>query len=650
MKKLLILFSIFILQVSVKSQTPFYDALNIRNNFVDVITDSFTFKSDPASINEVSNLLRNYLADSLRNKKSLTETQVLTQYLSNDFLKSQAAIAIGGAGATATSLHSLISSVGNLDVTNIADGFAKFLVKRTKEELNVAFFERFKEIIHKPGYEDAFILFPQTCATLDAIGEQIYNYESYMNVLRESFESDINALVSNLPKLIEAPKHKEFFDTHKEIKSTCQSVLFVANELLNKVHPGNILADFDTDFLKGFASNGDNNVKAAVQTLQLFSNSLRSTSTDHYWVSVDSLKLLVNDPIALQIYFGLIYQQAGNNKITFAGNKDLQNLLKNTLLPAKDKIAQLNNFIRGLISQATILTKSIQNLSGKEADKLTFTDYYNFYSSTIDFFQYATQVTQIPELSSLKPDSTFNNYLLAAKAAGNIALDISRKNYGAAIINSYQLYSFAFTTRDSSALFKKFLLQYGSFISSIAQAENSDDVEKAIEAAALPSGSSRIKRESKYNIALNAYLGIYSGHEFIKGVTDNTFLNTFGITAPIGVSFSVGGIKSNDSKGGKSWSALISLIDLGAVTAYRFTNDSSTDKLPTIQLKDIISPGLFLSYGLGKCPISINGGFQYGPLLRKVSADANNIGNSYWRASFSICVDIPILNFYTKSK
>jgi len=37
-----------------------------------------------------------------------------------------------------------LSSIGGLDVTNIADGLAKFLVKRTKQELTMAFFQNLK--------------------------------------------------------------------------------------------------------------------------------------------------------------------------------------------------------------------------------------------------------------------------------------------------------------------------------------------------------------------------------------------------------------------------------------------------------------------------------------------------------------------------
>ncbi|MDB5149883.1 MAG: hypothetical protein JWQ57_3903, partial [Mucilaginibacter sp.] len=48
-----------------------------------------------------------------------------------------------GGGATsgvASSITGLIQSAGSLDVTNFADGLAKFLVERTKQELSTTFF------------------------------------------------------------------------------------------------------------------------------------------------------------------------------------------------------------------------------------------------------------------------------------------------------------------------------------------------------------------------------------------------------------------------------------------------------------------------------------------------------------------------------
>ena len=51
---------------------------------------------------------------------------------------------------------------GLQDVTSFVDGFAKFLVKRTKEELSIAFFNHFVSEIEKPENKDFRQLFPST--------------------------------------------------------------------------------------------------------------------------------------------------------------------------------------------------------------------------------------------------------------------------------------------------------------------------------------------------------------------------------------------------------------------------------------------------------------------------------------------------------
>jgi hypothetical protein len=191
-------------------------------------------------------------------------------------------------------------------------------------------------------------------------------------------------------------------------------------------------------------------------------------------------------------------------------------------------------------------------------------------------------------------------------------------------------------------------------MATVAQAKNSEQVEDAIEAFALPTGSARIKRETLFNVALNDYCGLFYGGENIKGL-DNGYKSTYGITAPIGISISWGkqyavpfsSLKNRDG----NWSStfFISIIDIGAITAFRFQDDV-TESVPTIELKDIISPGIFYSFGIPKSPLSVNLGYQIGPLLRKVTSTDNSYQNSYSRISIAFVVDIPILNFYTKSK
>jgi hypothetical protein len=195
------------------------------------------------------------------------------------------------------------------------------------------------------------------------------------------------------------------------------------------------------------------------------------------------------------------------------------------------------------------------------------------------------------------------------------------------------------------------LIKYGNFAANIAKAETSDDVKNAIESVALPAGSSRIKRESNWNFSLNAYVGPFAGNEYIKGSQNSNWFNSYGIAAPVGIAFSKGNIfTSNQKYGGKSLTAFVSLIDVGALVSYRFRDDSAAI-VPDIKLKDIISPGLFISYGLGKTPLSLSVGYQIGPLLRNVASSRNVFAdNKYSRWSVSLTVDIPIFNLYTKPK
>jgi len=125
-----------------------------------------------------------------------------------------------------------------------------------------------------------------------------------------------------------------------------------------------------------------------------------------------------------------------------------------------------------------------------------------------------------------------------------------------------------------------------------------------------------------------------------------------GFTAQVGVAFSIGHLMkgSKEKAGGKSLTLFIPIIDVGALASFRLRDDSSK-VASEVQLKNIFAPGAFLYFGFGKCPISIGAGAQIGPQLREVTAKNINVDKNYYiRYGISVCVDIPILNFYTKSK
>ena len=212
-------------------------------------------------------ILNYYAGEDVVLSGNILKTRFATNFFLKDivdsaeaFYDSKQLVSLGGFGSF---IGKGLSSVGGLDVTNIADGLAKFLVKRTMQELNIAFFEKFKTFISK--YPDLQSVFPHTYVALTIIGDEIYNYEAYIQTLRESFEKDLKVLDENLPKIIQ--NHPVFFAENPALAATLQSGCYIAGALKDKVHPGDLLKNYPTKYLDSLNKNW----KASIQTLQLFS-------------------------------------------------------------------------------------------------------------------------------------------------------------------------------------------------------------------------------------------------------------------------------------------------------------------------------------------------------------------------------------------
>ncbi|MEL6925875.1 MAG: hypothetical protein AAFO94_17670, partial [Bacteroidota bacterium] len=96
---------------------------------------------------------------------------------------------------------------------------------------------------------------------------------------------------------------------------------------------------------------------------------------------------------------------------------------------------------------------------------------------------------------------------------------------------------------------------------------------------------------------------------------------------------------------GHSGSLYFPLIDLGAVVLFRLGD--SEEALPTdITFQQIFSPGLLYAHGLPNVPISIMGGFQISPQLRKINEQKANA----FRFNLGVTVDLPLANFYTRTR
>ncbi|MEJ2905159.1 hypothetical protein WAE58_22125 [Pedobacter panaciterrae] len=675
-------------------------------------------------------------AKETESKASTIKKILATQYKINSsneldanlYLKDEIRYVFLGTPQGGLSLKGLASSVGGLDVTNIADGFAKFIVKRTKEELSIAFFQQFKNELDT--YKDLKTVFPKTHGLLTVIDKEIYTYSNYINNLREAFRADIKLLDENLPGIVD--NNKAFFNLDKNYiyRISLLSGCYLSRSLKHDMHPGDILQGFPLNYFYGAPAADQSKInvlKGSIQTLQLLSESLKEsdTSKGRYWVDAAKLRELADKPLALKIYMGLLVETAKikYNNIPYSNSANLYALLNDRTLVDNfsTHYPKYKQFIVSVGAKTNELNKMIKEFDATAPDSVKVEKYAKYFRATVELFQSATEISDLPAISavtdmvSLKADS--EPYFNVAYQVTDLVSAINRKRYPEAVNNLVLIYNSIYVwpalaqipnnpkeltkkekiaiaddliaaakadgTPDIGPIVNKdanvaatiqnnsptlryvnhivaAMAKYGAFMANMIEAKNSEEVAEAIESVALPVGSASIKRKSSFNVSLNAYCGLFLGNEIIKGLDDHHPLekvNSFGLAAPIGITLSRGNsffpwpfCFFDKGNSGCSSSLFVSLVDLGAVAAFRF-EDSKTEQVPSIQLKDILSPGIFWSLGLPKAPISINFGVQMGPNLRKVTVVNNEYsGNTYTRYSMSICVDIPLLNLYTKSK
>jgi hypothetical protein len=642
MKRIILL--VFISSViTASAQTPYYDALFLKN----WATKRFG-TIPPDTLKKISGILCNYnpadcdLNDAIKTIDSFTSK--------NPFFASYFSHGSGqGNGLPfAKIFNSPLSSLGGINVTNFADGLAKFLVKRFKQELSITFFTNFKNDVKKN--DELKTLFPQTYQLFIVIDDEIYAFSKYLNSLREAFIKDLSNWYTDLKKLKALPKYQSFLDAHLEIKTVVVNAFYIIDQFSAGTHPGEMIANYKEEELINLpAENIQTDLRSCIKTLKLFSNSLRSSSIDNYWVPADSIRALLGDPVGRDLYFGLVYEKSADIKFKHDGQENnLQNFLK-IAKSDENTLRQYQLHIEAIADHTEEVNEYITVIKGKKKSEIDYNDYYNLFNAGLDILNEGLFIVDLLPLnnSQLITDikTEASHWMETARNIGEFYVDVRTKKYSSAVLSSVRILDVNFNVDDKT---RTNIIKYGTFIASVANAENSDDVEDAIESVALPVGSASIKRNSVCNIALNGYLGGFGGSEYLKENPGKKWAPIVGVYAPVGVAFS--------TRFGNAGSASIflSAIDIGAFASFRL-NDDSTKALPEVSLKNIFAPGLGFIYGIPKVPISLGWSWQYGPMLRElnrkdehVEINASNRPNHRWQ--FFLAVDIPIVNFYNKSK
>ena len=96
-----------------------------------------------------------------------------------------------------------------LNAKTVAVGLSDFIAERAQEELNLTFFNRFKQNLEKPS--ELTILFPNTKNLLYQF--EISNYKTLLSHARESFTVDLENLGLNFPEILKLPKYKNLYNS-----------------------------------------------------------------------------------------------------------------------------------------------------------------------------------------------------------------------------------------------------------------------------------------------------------------------------------------------------------------------------------------------------------------------------------------------------
>jgi hypothetical protein len=553
--------------------------------------------------------------------------------------------------------------MGGLDITSLADGLAKFLVKRTKQELFVAFFERFPAF--KKKYPEFPKLFPATTALMDHF--DAWEYSNILSTLKEALEKDLKKIPSGFNAvltintettancgcdslaMLRIQKFKSFFYGAPGILINC------ALQITDAINTGQELPDIIAGdayerIITNMNLNNDakeKNIRTALRFIRIISNSIRSTDLSSAYVSPDSIKAMLADEVAGNLYAGLISQRMNREQISINGQA-----VSSFLSPAN--IELIKNYISNVSTVTTELAGAMQRFRYTKMIAVSATppaEWENILSSVEHWTRVITDVTVIHPAFVLP-----TGYMqLIEKIKQTIPLEqaLSVKNYHAAVIELLQLVNSETAGKPDEAI-SKFLVKYGSFAANVVDAKNSDDIVKAIETLVLPVGSAAIKKHSVSNIALQAYTGLYIGQQ--RQATDKKFTGVAGVYAPVGVAFSWGTERNRIDKKDRpgSVSLFVSAIDIGPLVAFRFSNYNDTLANDIhIRIGQIVSPGLHLAYGIPRCPLSIGFGANWSPLLTDVEKNVIKLqpdNKNAFRFQAFLAVDIPLLNFHNRSR
>ena len=549
--------------------------------------------------------------------------------------------------------------------TQIIDATSQFLVDRVKEELLLAFFDRFLSQVDQSTEMTA--LMPNTYFLLK--NNDVFQVPSMGEVWMTAFEEDLNAIPKNLHLMVQS--HPDYLDLKK--KPELQFFMmagFIYDQIQDEAKLKTLIESFYEEF-----KEADSQLIQMLGVVRLLRENLIKSnySETEELVSIEKFRSLLGENEAASLYFSaLIYQQ---DRPLFDRIK-IPNLSSELLLGdlLKIKFVDFTKMTGKFLTKMKKLETSKSNFDNKKSLKDEQKEKYQesvlkFANSFFEFLDYSIELAYFSNPEFYFTSSYFQTYRPVAQKTIQAIDAGQKKDYGSLMIHSMQMMEPLVQVRidylenklleDDNKKIKKEIkilegvvknfMYYGGFMVDVLSASSTKDIKGIINKYAAPVGSYRVKRQSKFSVSLSSYPGLYGGWETTYDGNESESFVT-GVTAPIGLSLNWGNSFYGMKAKGHSFSIYAPIVDIGAAFSYRWSNSEGEGFPEEIKWQQIISPGMHVVWGIGNTPMALMIGAQYTPLLRKISDQNNELQPNAWRLGATIAVDIPIFHFYRSNK
>ena len=503
------------------------------------------------------------------------------------------------------------------------------------------------------------ILFPNTSGFFNTLSQ--YKLKASPRIFAESFKSDLQGIPFNIPNIFyQAKGYRDTLKHHPHIRLFLEANRYYKE--LKNLRPiyqiNNITLNNLYDIIQD-TSNTYSELYNSLKLMQYVYFQFLNESSDNSLVSrgfLKNVREMRENKVLQDLYLGLICAQnpniefairKANNTIGSGGEKGgsvqfVQMSPIINLMRRNDSHKVLMNYLYNyafLDSVTSKISDSIYTL--REYDEPVSEEIKDLYfDKSIEFMQYAL------DPSNLYPEGDYDKsetdlFIDLIKKYKALEKNIENGQNLAALMNTFYIYgeicksdsSFASIYKDVSGN----VLNGISIVADLLSAKNDEDIAKIVSDHIFSNTDANAKKESNFSLLLNSYGGIYYGKQFDN--VRNNWTRNRGIMAPIGFELSKG------FKDFGNLSLFVPLLDLGAIIDFKLSSDS-TETVTKLEMDNIISPGLYLTYGFPKIPVSVGGGFQFSPHLSKITLNGNVIEPRKLRWNLFLAFDLPLLRIF----